>query len=242
MFFILPPTLIVDGQVIGSREGGRWREAKIGASGWGRRTGGTFREIGVGRLGSARVVKGFEEETDGYAGVFAKPHPPFGRVLFGGGGAKVPRKVVELNPANAIYRRVVRSFLARKGVLVPNARVTRLIRTDLDGDGSEEILLAASSRGDFARTPLNDRLRAGEYSLLLLRTVRAGKVVEIPLSFAAKGVGFPEDFALRAIADLDGDGRMEVVVSSAGWESSGAALWGFRSGRATRLVENGSGL
>ncbi len=237
----LPPTLVVDGLAICAREGGRWTRVKVG-TGWPRRGGMTAAPLGIGTVGAPRPVGGFEDVTDGGEGVYAKGAATEDRsVLFGPGRARVPRRVALLSPSNPVYRGVVAGFLSRHGVRGAKVRITRLVRTDLDGDGGDEVLIEASSRDGLARVSPTIGGGPGDYSLLLLRTVRGGRAVEIPLDFAAgrKAAG---DTRLRAIADFDGDGRMEIVLSWGAWESGGAELWAFRRGRATRLAENGTGV
>jgi hypothetical protein len=111
-----------------------------------------------------------------------------------------------------------------------------MIRVDLDGDGEDEVLISATnyfSKDD--RVPM--RSPAGSYSMVLLRRVVAGKVetqlvegefypkadptpTENDASFNA-----PNAYKVVAVLDLDGDGKMEVVIHSQYYEGEGTTIY-----------------
>jgi len=85
--------------------------------------------------------------------------------------------------------------------------------------------------------------KPGDYSVVLLRHVAGkGKVVTVPLvaDLLPKG-GFGNYNSIRAIADLEGDGKMELIVSSDYYEGQAAILFGYKSGKAVELAANGAG-
>ena len=51
------------------------------------------------------------------------------------------------------YQRVAAGLLRTKGLNIQRAKLTQLMRIDLNGDGVEEVLMAASSRPDYGHTP-----------------------------------------------------------------------------------------
>jgi len=92
---------------------------------------------------------------------------------------------------------------------------------------------------------------AGDYSLVLLRwvgngkahtTTLAGKVYTKTPAQKDLEVGngqVPTQFELAGVADLNADGRMEVVLQDAYYEGDGAAVfeWSPADGRRERLSE-----
>ncbi|NTY00035.1 hypothetical protein [Deinococcus sp. JMULE3] len=146
-----------------------------------------------------------------------------------------PRPVTALPTRNATYEAAVRAELKRLGL--PNSQVTltRLIRTDLDGNGTQEVIIEASRfqerNGDFP-PPTG---QPGDYSLLLLRAVVNGKVVTTvlgehiaPQTPWDPGSSDPMPMAtwhrLAGVADLNDDGRMELVLYGAYYEGSGFSV------------------
>ncbi|WP_407568626.1 FG-GAP repeat domain-containing protein [Deinococcus altitudinis] len=164
-----------------------------------------------------------------------------------------PRPVESLPTQNAVYRELVRTALVGRGLRVPTVVVDSVTRTDLDGDGTSEVIIGAShfrsqTGGMFAPPP---RAEAGDYSLLLLRWVKNGQVqttvlaqnvfTTTPTQAQLEGGGgqVPTRFGLAGVADLNGDGRMELVVQDAYYEGEGAAVleWSPVAGVKERLSE-----
>lgn len=223
--------LAVDNYVVASTFGGRWRAADERFA-KGRRPA-SFRPFGLGTAGGAARTSGFEWSEEQH-GVYVKRQDV--RPLLAGGVPRAPRRVREGQPT-AEYEAACRRFLALKGLPVTKARVTRVLRVDLDGDGTDEAMIEATNGEPSYQSP------KGTYSLVLLRALRGGKVVETALELAPSAPGGTLAVAqVRAVADLDGDGRMEVLTTTRGLEDFGARLWGYRAGRATMLVENGNGV
>ena len=234
LVFSPPPAeriLAVDGYVVASTVNGRWRAADQGFSKG--RSAVVFRPFGVGTAGGARRTAGFEWSEEQH-GTFLKAQDD--RPLLAGGMPRATRRVREEAPG-AAYEAVTRGFLASHGIEVSKARVTRVVRVDLDGDGTDEVLVEATSG-----VPSYHAMK-GNYSLVLLRALRGGKLTQTALELTPGRPGGTIAVArVRAVADLDGDGRMEVLTTATGQEDFGARLWGYRSGRATMLVENGNGV
>lgn len=217
----------VDNYVLAHTVQGRWRapdDAFVRGHG-----ATTFRPFGLGRVGGATRTTPFEQSPNG-GGPSLKAEDV--RPLLAGGAPQAPRRV---RPGLG-YEAETRRFLETHGVNVARARVTRVLRVDLDGDGTDEVLVEATN-GDIAYSASK-----GAYSLVLLRAVRGGRVVETALEMLPNRPGGVMHLAqVRAVADLDGDGRMEVLTTISGIDTLGARLWGYRKGRATMLAENGVG-
>ncbi|MGY2894541.1 FG-GAP repeat domain-containing protein [Deinococcus sp. UYEF24] len=164
-----------------------------------------------------------------------------------------PRPVESLPTQSAVYRELVRAELVRRGLKSPTVTLNSVTRTDLDGDGTAEVIVEAShfrsqDSSTFAPPP---NAEAGDYSLLLLRWVRNGKPQTTVLAqnvftktltqkqLEDGGGQVPTRYALAGVADLNADGRMELVVQDAYYEGEGAAVleWSQGAGVKERLNE-----
>lgn len=158
-----------------------------------------------------------------------------------GSGAKwnfVPRipKPIDLN--SAIYKTVVTNFLKRKGISRPMVSIKEAVRVDLEGDGTEEVLLSATH---YKGGMLHPSAAPGDYSFVILRKA-VGKVVTDHMldgEFYLKNVEFgaPNEHHLSAIADLNGDGKMEVVIRGFYYEGAFASAFEMKNGRPVRIKE-----
>ena len=232
-----PGYLIVDRLLIGILKGTKW--TTVGSSN-GRAEGLAFREITFGpAVGEAH--KGKLEHDDVTLGVFLMGDNLPEGVLYSG-PVKWPRPVQILPNNNQIYSRAVASFLKSKRV-VSKPRITKLVTTDLDGDGSKEVIIEASNRDNVHQEGMHGSEK-GDYSVVLLRYVSKGKVVDYPVDFdyAGKAGGMMYRNTLRAIADFDGDGIMEFITTSDYYEGGGSGLVRFAKGKVKTIVNEGAGV
>ena len=163
-------------------------------------------------------------------------------IITGAASTPQPRTPQLLPTGNATYKKFVAQHLTEHGLRGARPHIEQLIRVDLDGDGTDEVLIAAQNIVDatdgaqaeiFSFAPdaplmhMRDALdgnavpataRAGSYSIILLRRLDGGKVHTLPLAsyLAAKGHAAPPGVhRIATIADLNGDGRMEIITSEA---------------------------
>lgn len=155
-------------------------------------------------------------------------------VVAGATKTLLPRPVTRLATAKPRKRlpdspyEIVRRFLIAKKLANAKVRVTGAARADLDGDGKSEVVVAASnfqSTGDYRGATV-----PGDYDLVLIRTVRGGKPFNYVLYFeafrASNGVASGgSQQKLLAIADLNGDGTMEVITEGTYWEASAVEVF-----------------
>lgn len=225
-----PVLVTVDRLVVGEFRGGRWHDAsgvKESASG------GRFTRIGVGRtLGGGRWRRltvspgnGAVEIDAPATGVAVTGIRPKTRPVLADRGA-FPR-------CRASLEALLRSRGARGGVVQKSA-----YRTDLDGDGRSESILSVASRPGLK---LDDTPRRGDFSALVL--LPSGSTRIRPEQIAHLGVFRGEDgtdlwfHEIRAVADVNGDGKQEVVISTGYQLGPGAKLLGYRNGRPVKLAE-----
>jgi hypothetical protein len=134
---------------------------------------------------------------------------------------RVPR-ALDLN--SAVYKKAVTDVLRAQGIPKPTVKITQAFRIDLEGDGQEEVLLTATSykNGIGALDA-----KVGDYSFVMLRKIVGGKVKNIVVSgeFIKNEIdyGIPSSFEISSIADLNGDGVMEIILYSEYYE--GHSSW-----------------
>lgn len=155
-----------------------------------------------------------KEKTDRAVIAFASAHNP------------LPRPVKELRSPAPEHTEAIRKFLVRKGVSRPRVRVDQVYRTDLEGDGQDEVLLTATRYGTLKKedTHMPHRPGAGEYSLVLLRKIVNGRVEDRELISdvypKAEKELVPTKFRIRGLFDADGDGTFELLLESGYYEGS----------------------
>lgn len=165
--------------------------------------------------------------------VSLSPKPENGVIAIAAPWNALPRKPQVTDPTQKTYVDAVRDFLKTKGIEQPKVKIESILRVDLDGDGEEEVLISATnyfSKDD--RVPM--RSPAGSYSMVLLRRVVAEKVetqlVEgefHPKAYVSKEGSFdaPNVYKVIATLDMDGDGKMEVVIHSYYYEGGGTTIY-----------------
>lgn len=119
--------------------------------------------------------------------------------------------------------------------------VVQAVRADLDGDGIEEVLVT------YERQASPDFGAEGDFSGVYARYPAADGTVENQLVVgyeSSEPVDFPTPgrHTLAAVADLNGDGSMEVMVRSRFWESGGMQVFSLVDGRLTEVAGGGCGV
>jgi len=144
---------------------------------------------------------------------------------------RIPQEV-EINDPQAAQQ--VRDFLTAQGITQPEVKVQRILQVDLEGDGVQEFLVAASR---FTEVTGHD-VTPGDYSIILL--YRAGQkalpVVSTWYTQAAP-LSFPDRYGLSAVLDLNGDGRLEILVEITGWEKTGAQAYTLEGAAMQKVLQ-----
>lgn len=154
-----------------------------------------------------------------------------------------PRPVVSLPTDNPGYVDAVRHVLVGHGIPKPSVRLRQVIRTDLDGNGSDEVLIAAAR---YSSDPPDSAAESGDYAVVLLRQIVDGAVTTSALHEeyykGARDDAAPAAYEIAAIADLNGDGVMEVVVRGRYYEGEWADMFSYEGARFTKRLTCGCGL
>lgn len=149
----------------------------------------------------------------------------------------VPRIPKPIDPNNATYATVVTRFLARKGMARPVVKIKEAFRIDLEGDGVEEVVLSATHY----KNGLSSSAVPGDYSFVIVRKSAGGVVTDHLLEgeFILRRVQFgaPTENHISAIADLNGDGVMEIVLYGFYYEGDFASAFEIKNGKPVKIKE-----
>jgi hypothetical protein len=148
-----------------------------------------------------------------------------------------PRIPKPIDRNNATYKAIVTRFLARKGFVRPVVSIKEAFRIDLEGDGVEEVVLSATHY----KNGLSSNASPGDYSFVIVRKA-VGKVVTDHMlegEFVQRRVEFgaPNEYHISSIADLNGDGKMEVVLYGFYYEGDFASAYEIKNGRPVKIKE-----
>lgn len=165
-----------------------------------------------------------------------------GTIAVGGDWDARPRTITSLSTEMAVYRDAIAAILRGHGISQPDVRLTRVLRVDLEGDGIDEVLISATRMAAGMITP---SVTSGDYSLVVLRrlsgsTVQtlllAGEFYPEPAEFVA-----PNAHTIANVLDLNGDGRMEVVLDSTYYEGAATAVLDIVRGQPQVVLDTGCG-
>lgn len=122
------------------------------------------------------------------------------------------------------YAEFARELLASRGLDVDSPVIKQVIRTDLEGDGVNEVLVVAEE------VTSGLLLEEGDYSIAFMRKVIEGEVQTAVLGDTVV-LGEEDRFAgahsIGGVADLNGDEKMEIITNAAFFEGFNVAVWEY---------------
>ena len=224
-----PIVEVESGFLLGATADGKWINAEQTAKSI--HSGTVYRVYGLtGQLGEAKgsEPKSVSEPCPDTLEVSLSPKPESGVIALAAPWKALPRKPRIANPTQKAYIDAVRDFLAKRGIKEPKVKITRILRVDLNGDGEEEVLISATNY--FSKDDsVPSSAPAGSYSLVLLRRMVAGKVrtqlVAGEFYPSAGHFNAPNSYGVGAVLDLDGDGKLEIVVHSGYYEGGATTIY-----------------
>ena len=230
---------IETGYFFGGSENGKWIKADQAAKSTGKKT--TYQVYSLTKQAgqiTAGKPKSVDEPCPDTLMVSLSSKPKDGVIGLAATWNALPRKPVTADATQSVYVVAVRDFLKARGIADPKVRITRILRVDLDGDGEEEVLISATnyftedksdhSAAPFPEAPI-DTPRPGSYSIVILRRVVAAKVQ----TQLVAGEVYPKPdesvapnvYQVTAVLDLNGDGKLEVIVNSFYYEGGQATIY-----------------
>lgn len=141
-----------------------------------------------------------------------------------------PRKPVLQSNSSEEYNNIVSKILEENGLKDIPVNVVQNYKIDIEGDGQDEVLLCAQN---IEPSGLGATFVKNTYSLLVLRKIVDARVENI---FLKKSIyledgewsdGCPSVNNIEAIADLDGDGELELIIQYLYYEGFGYELYDF---------------
>jgi hypothetical protein len=158
----------------------------------------------------------------------------------------MPRPVKSADTKQDTYVKAVAEILTAKGIAKPVVKITQHLRVDLDGDGEEEALIGATRYSKTEEGSAPNAASAGNYSFVALRRVVNGKVEThiIEGEFYPKNMVFnaPNIYQVTGVLDMDGDGKMEVIVNSAYYEGGATTVWKLGKKKPEKVMEIACGV
>ena len=234
------------GYLIGAVQSGKWREPTDVVNSV--KPGGKLPVYGVmGKIGSIEALKvdTANEACPDRAIVKLKPRKlKSGGVAFSAKWNPLPRKIQAVDANQKQHVDVVRDFLLRRGLIDPVVGISQIARVDLDGDGQDEFVISATHYKNGTEIP--DESTANTYSCVIVERTLKGKataeLVDGEFYPKAKADAAPNKFEIAALLDLNGDGKIDIVLRSAYYEGDEISVYEFGSAAAKKILSVGCGL
>lgn len=164
-----------------------------------------------------------------------------------------PRPYTEQSAESPEYQALVENMLLQAGISDPVTTLTQVVTADLDGDGTDEVLLSSGNATDSQILPW----KKGDNSIVVFHRMSGGQSVdqivdsyiftEDPEGFP-ENCKYPEDYETRIwlyiknCVDLDGDGSLEVVIEETdGISAVTDSVYKLIDGRLVLVGSNGIG-
>lgn len=141
------------------------------------------------------------------------------------------------------YLGLAEDMIAAEGVEDPVTEVKQVISVDLDGDGTDEVLIAADNTNDGQF----EGVGKGDNAVLLFRKIVDGQPVDqlVDSYILTEDLDYASVYRLlyevMTCADLDGDGTLEVVVKSWYYEGVTYSVYKLTNDQLELMVSNGVG-
>jgi peptidoglycan hydrolase-like protein with peptidoglycan-binding domain len=152
-----------------------------------------------------------------------------------------PRPITQLDLTSAGYDNTISAALNVVGL--PNATIGLVqgFQTDIDGDGTQEVVLTAEHRAD-GTDHVTPSAKAGDYSAVMI--VKDGKATLVVYEIHTRDVEFgaPLEFRVVGVADLNGDSRMDLVVSSSYYEGTTTTVYDLLPEGPREAISTGCGV
>lgn len=244
----LHPIVEVDfGYFFGATSDGKWIKAAEAAKSI--KEGTVYRVYGLTKeLGEAKGTKpaAMEDVCPDNLSMALEPKIEKGAIALAAPWNALPRKPLVADPTQEVYVNAVRDFLKDRGIKDPKVKIKKILRIDLDGDGEEEVLISATNYLQAEEEEMPIGSPPGSYSIVLLRRVIAGKVKTQLIAGEThadqKHLNAPNYYDVLAILDLNGDGKLEIVVHSAYYEGGATMIYECQRDKIVKVLSVACGV
>ena len=248
-----PIVEVQSGYFFGAISDGKWIKADEAAKSISENT--TYRVYGLTQaLGEAKAGKPKPEDVPCEETLFVElsPKPEKAVIAIAAPWDALPRKPKAMDTTQKVYVDAVGDFLKTKGIDQPKVKIDNILRVDLDGDGEEEVLISATN---YFRKDDHVPMRSPDasYSMVLVRRLVEGKVETqlIEGEFYPTAYPTPSDndanfnapnaYKVIGTFDLDGDGKLEVIVHSQYYEGEMITIYRCDPKKVDALLSVGCG-
>jgi len=248
----LHPIIEIDtGYFFGGSENGKWIKPDDAAKSIGKKT--TYRIYNLTKQElqiTGGKPKSVDEPCPDTLMVSLSSKPKDGVIGLAATWNALPRTPVIADATQPVYVDAVRDFLKAQGIADPKVRVLRVLRVDLEGDGEEEVLISATNyfthdkSNDTAASPFPEAPieapQPGSYSIVMLRRLVDGnvqtKLVAGEVYAKSDESVAPNVYNLAAVLDLNGDGKLEVIVHSFYYEGGQTTIYRCQSDKIEEVL------
>jgi hypothetical protein len=164
--------------------------------------------------------------------------------------AGMPRVPIAISPNLVVYKNAVSDLLKARGIAHPTVMIDQIYRIDLEGDGVSEVLISASyfKHGNVPQPsagPSPDA-DAGDYSIVFMRKLVAGVVQTVVLAenVYTQDAEFiaPNQYRLRGVMDINGDGTMEILMFGRYYEGQWTSVFQVKGTDVQEVLSCGCGV
>jgi hypothetical protein len=234
------------GYLIGAIQNGKWIESDSAKKSV--RPGMKLQVYGItGVVGTVSVVKLDTQNEPCEDRPTVKVNPKKvkqGAVAFAANWNPLPRKPKLAEVKQKQHVDVVREFLRQRGLRDPIVHISQIVSVDLDADGKGEFVISATHYKDGDEIP--DEATANTYSFVMVERFVDGKpkaeLVDGEFYPEAKGDMPPNKFEIAALLDLNGDGKIDIVLRSAYYEGDEISIYEYQPTGAKKVLSVGCGL
>ena len=167
-----------------------------------------------------------------------------GDVAFSASWNPLPRKIQSTDAKQPQHVDLVREFLRQRGLRDPIVHISQIVRVDLDGDGHDEFVISATHYKNGDEIP--DESSPNTYSFVAVERIIDGKpkaeLVDGEFYPKAKADAAPNRFEIAALLDLNGDGKIDIVLRSAYYEGDEISVYEDQPSHVKRVLSVGCGL
>lgn len=151
---------------------------------------------------------------------------------------RIPTKIPLSNKSN---QKIVADFLKTKRIVKTKIKITQAFQISINGDGTKEVIIVAN----YYKRGMGELQSVGDYSFVLLRKVVNGKWQNILIDgefFTSKLIqsgeyGPPNIREISPLADLNGDGKIEIILKSYYYEGNWKAVYELSKNKLTKVLE-----